>query len=324
MSSRLARALGVVALMLAAVGSAQPLTKPVIVVYTGEDEAFAAMLASLIEADGRMESEVEVAASREAVILASALPQTQCIVVYADNERELEGLEPRLLSFFERGGGLVGMKEACYVPSAGSLATMAFPTYANASVKESNPNSEKARREYVKYDDAEISSGLPDRFPLPSMGQYFLGDVAGNYLGMAGTGSVPFRDQQTGSPLVLTQQNSNGGRSVAFPGIWVLSLSRVKTYYGNLVNDENFVKMFTNSVLWASEGARTQARIGEDLSSLDELRRREEEFPAEMELASSRRRANRSMVLVGLWAIGLTTCGLVVKKLILPSRGHPA
>jgi hypothetical protein len=292
-------------------------TAPTIVIYSGVDSGFAEMMATLIEEDGRIDSEVKVLKSADLVALATTLPQTECIIIYASNKAEDEGLGPSLITFFEQGGGLIGIKEITYEPSVGDLARDVFPTFANASVSKLNPR-EKRVRNYVKADSSEIAEGLPDSFELLSMGVYFSGDAAGDYMQIPGDYGVPYRDGETGAPIVLTDQNEEGGRSVSLPGVWVVPSSRIDIYYGNVVADENFVGLFTNSVLWAAKGSTRFTEVTQDLDAkLEEARGKQDRLKEAAEQARKKENTRRTILLAGVWAAGLLACAVIIKKLVL-------
>ena len=291
--------------------------EPTILVYSGIDPGFAEMLGSLIEQDDRIDSKVEVTASPDILALATAVPQTECIIVYASNVAEMEGLESALVTFFEQGGALIGLKEICYQPSAGDLATKVFPAYANASVQQFSSR-EKRVRNYTTDEVSEINSDLPDKFSLISMGIYFSADSADNYLKVPGNCSVLYGDMETGAPLVITYENEKGGRSVAFPGIWIISNPRVDIYYGHLVEDENFQNLFTNSVLWATKGSTRFSDTNKDLDAkLEEASNKQQRLKEEAELARKKETTSRTILLIGIWTAGLLACAFIVKKFVL-------
>ncbi len=291
--------------------------RPTIWIYTGADTGFAQALASLIEASEAIDSDVKIVNSAETLALAASLPQTQCVIAYAANKAEITGMDPALITFFEAGGGLIGLREMCYRPSAGDLAIKVFPTHANGSVQQYVAGQKRARN-YTKADAGEITAGLPDRFELIGMGIYFSVGPDGKYLPVPGDYQVPFRDGETGAPIVLAYESERGGRSVAFPAVWVVSASRVDIYYGNLVNDENFARLFTNCVLWAAQGSSRFAEVSKDLDvKLEEARTRQARLIKQAEEARKKENLQRTLLLVAVWAIGLLVCGLVVKKVIL-------
>jgi hypothetical protein len=291
--------------------------EPTIIVYSGTDSGFAEMLAQLLLDDPRIESQVRIVTTPDIIALASSLPQTECMIIYTGNKVEVEGLESNLISFFEQGGGLIGMRDICSVPAVGRIAIDVFPTYANGSVKQFNPRELRVRN-HTKGDSTEINEGLPDRFSLLSMGTYLSVDSDGNYLPVSGDFLVPFRDEQTGSPLIIANENDNGGRSVAFPGVWVIPSSRVDIYYGNLVADENFVKLFTNSVLWAAKGSSRFPEVQKDLAEkIEDAKGKQERLKEEAEQARKRENTQRLLLLVGVWVVGLIICAVVVLKLVL-------
>jgi len=299
----------------------QPLTPvsnltPIIAVYSPGLPEFGKMLASLIEADERIDAEVMILHTQDQVAQATALPTIACIVIYSDNMRQFDRLGAPLSTFFEAGGGLVGMTEICYVPSADGLAETVFPTYANASKKKSSPR-EKRVRTYVRDEEAALEEGLPEHFDLVSMGTYYSSDANGDYLKMPGEYSVAYRDEETSSPLVILHESDGGGRSVAMPGIWIVKAQRVDIYYGNLVKDENFQRLFTNSVLWAAEARRyidTAQHLDERLQGMKE---EEERLKLDVERQRKRKATIRILSLGAIWVAGLVTCGVITKRIIL-------
>jgi hypothetical protein len=291
--------------------------EPTIIVYSGTDSGFAEMLAQLILEDTRIDSQVRIVTTADIIALASSLPQTECIIIYTANKVEVEGLENNLVSYFEQGGGLIGMREICSVAAVGEVAMDVFPVYGNGSVTQLNPRELRVRN-HTKGDSTDINEGLPERFPLLSMGTYFSVDSDDNYLPVPGDYLVPFRDEQTGSPLVIAHENENGGRSVAFPGVWVIPSSRLDVYYGNLVADENFVKLFTNSVLWASKGSSRFTEVQKDLDEkIEDAKGKQERLKEEAEQARKREETQRLLMLIGVWVVGLIICAVVVLKLVL-------
>ncbi len=312
------RCLLAILLMSMATVSGQTEIRPTIVFYTGTDSGFARMLASLVEQADGIDSDVMVVAKPDALALATALPQTECIIVYGSNAAEVGSLVEPLTAFFESGGGLVGLREVCYEPSVGNLATRVFPACANVSAQQYPPGQKRARN-YTEVQTTEIASGLPERFQLVSMGIYFRGDSAGKYLEVSEAEySVAYADEATGAPIVLTCESEAGGRSVALPGIWVVSNSRVDAYYGNLVLDENFVQLFTNAVRWAAKGSTHFSEASRDFrNKLDDARSKQERLRDEAERARRKGNANRLLLLSGMWAAGLLACGVVIRKLIL-------
>ncbi len=291
--------------------------KPTIVIYTGADTGFATMLAELIKQDPRIDSDARVVNSPDLVALAAALPSTECIVVYASNKNELEGLSSALTRFFEGGGAVIGLREICYQPSAGDLATLVFPTYANAS-RQQYASGQRRARNYTKAQSTEINSELPDRFSLPSAGFYFCAYGNGTYAEVAGNYTVLYRDGETGAPIVLTHESPKGGRSIAFPGIWVISSTRVDVYYGRLLEDGNFTRMFSNCLLWAAKGSTHYKRVSQDLDAkLEVARSKQQRLAEQAEQARRRESTRRTLFLLVVWAAGLLACAVIVKKVIL-------
>ncbi len=289
---------------------------PCILVYAGANVGYAEMLASLIRSDYRIKAEVLVASDPEVVSLMAALPTTQSMIIHADNAAEIAALEVSLLNYFRGGGGLIGMKDACYGSSAGRLATEVFPTHANVSVAETSPS--RWARTYARRDEMEINSRLSERFQLFSMGTYFSGDRNGQYVEVPGEYVVLYTDQETGSPMVLINGNQAGGRSVAFPGIWVSGVSRLDTYYGKLVANEDFAKMFTNSVLWVQGATRFSDLMGTWNERLEEVEDHRLRLAEEALEGTRKESMRRTVILAGLWAAGLAASGIIVKKTILP------
>jgi hypothetical protein len=291
---------------------------PIILVYTGVNYEYGEILASLIRESGLEDvtgAEIFVTADPEMVSLGASLPNTACIVVNADNAAEMAGLEESLLTYFGDGGGLVGFKDACFLPSAGRLAVDVFPVFANHSVKETRPD--MWSRVFVIDDVMEVNSGLPESFTLMSMGAYFSADDGGGYLEVPGDWSVLYRDGETSSPQVVAHEGDGGGRSVAFPGIWVVSTPRLAIYYGNLAANEAFVTLFTRSVRWAMEGGRFAAWSGEWPDRLKEVREAREELVEEAEERRGERSSSRIYLLVAAWGAGLMVCALVSWRFIL-------
>jgi hypothetical protein len=166
--------------------------------------------------------------------------------------------------------------------------------------------------------DHDITSGLPETFDLVSLGTYLSADDDGNYLPKPGDYTTVYEDQVIDSPLVVTYETEKGGRSVAMPGIWSVNNERVDVYYGNLITDDNFVKLFTNSILWAAKGSTWFNAISSNLTAkLEDSDAEQQELQRRAEEADKDRARNRMIFLVGTWGAGLVICVVVVWKLVM-------
>jgi hypothetical protein len=290
---------------------------PMIVIYSAGDPVLGEMLANLLIEDDRIDSKVEIITDPEIIEMASLLPSTECIVIYAVHEDQVTGLYTSLSLYLQEGGGLVGIREVCNEPTAKQLATEVFPISANESNRAPNSKGKRART-YLPVDDHMIASGLPETFDILSMGTYLSADDEGNYLPVPGDFSIVYKDEITDSPLVVAVESDQGGRSVAMPGIWSVGNTRVDVYYGNIVADENFMKLFTNSVLWAAKGSTRFKTISSNLTEkIDNADQERQELTRKAEEAERKKNQQRLILLVVVWGGGLVVCGIVVWKLVL-------
>jgi len=288
---------------------------PIIIIYTGVNDDYGEMLASLVREEDVLGAEVFVTADPELASLGASLPNTACIVVHADNAAEMTGLEESLSTYFLGGGGVVGLKDACFLPSSGELARRVFPTYANFSISETRPDG--WARTYFRDDLTVINSGLPESFTVMTMGTYFSADAEGTYLEVLGDWSVLYRDGDTSSPQVIAYEGEGGGRSVAFPGTWVVSTSRLPVYYGNLVVNEDFAELFCNSVRWAAESSRYTRLSGEWSNRLVNVSESRERMVKEAEERIKAGSSKRTYTLLLLWALGLVASALIGWRLVM-------
>jgi hypothetical protein len=157
------------------------------------------------------------------------------------------------------------------------------------------------------------------------MGTYFSADDGGGYLEVPGDWSVLYRDGETSSPQVVAYEGEGegGGRSVAFPGIWVVGTPRLAIYYGNLAANEAFVTLFTRSVRWAMESGRYAEWSGQWSDRLRELDDGREELAGEAAERGRERSSRRIYTLVAAWGVGLLVSALVSWRFIL-SPGQEA
>jgi hypothetical protein len=289
--------------------------RPIIVVYGGGEDEFATMLAELVEGEDRVDAEMLVVGSPEAVGLAAAMPNVACILIYADHKDDLLFLPEPLTAFFEGGGGLVGMTEVCNQPSAEELATDVFPVHGNHTLK--TPPGTKRAFTYVLDQNMEIAEGLPETFEILGMGTYTSVDSEGDPLEVPGAHSVVYRDSLTDVPLLVAHQSGKGGRSVAMPGIHVVKNQRVDVYYGNLFLNENFTKLLVNSILWAMGNSRF-AQLEQTIDDkVDEFNHIQEELKSRAGTAAKERGTRRTYSLAVAWAVGLVACGTILIKVVL-------
>lgn len=288
--------------------------RSVVVVYGGGEDELASMLVELIEGEEEVDAEVLVVNSPEAVRLSAAMPEVACILIYADHRDDLVGLPGPLTAFFEAGGGLVGLREVCSQPAAEELAREVFPVHGNHTLR---PSGSTRAFLYQLDEGAEIAEGLPESFEVLSLGTYVSVDSDGDRIQIPGGHQVIYRDQETGSPLVVAHESEKGGRSVGLPGIMVVSNERVDVYYGNLFLNGNFTALLANSLVWAMGNSRFQALEQDLQQEIEEFNAIQEELRNEAENAESERRTRRTYYLVGFWAAGLVVCGLIMFKLVL-------
>jgi hypothetical protein len=300
----------VLAVLISLAFSFECLAEPVVVVYGGGDDEVTEMFADLIEE--RVDADVMIVTSPEAVRLASALPNIACIMIYADHRDDLVGLPESLPSFFLAGGGLVGMTEVCYEPSGEELSEEVFPIYGNTTIRPP-----KRVFTYTLDNDVELADGLPGSFDILSIGTYASVDDAGAPLDVPGDQKVVYRDSLSGVPLVVAHESEMGGRSVSIPGIMVVKNQRVDVYYGNLFLNENFNQLLINSIEWAMGNSRF-TRLEETLDEkVDEYKSIQEELRIAAEGARENRKTQRTYSLLIFWAVGLIACGLILVKMVL-------
>jgi hypothetical protein len=290
--------------------SGECLAKPIVVVFGGGDDEFTEMFAELIEE--RVDAEVLIVTSPEAVRLASALPNTACIMIYADHRDDLVGLPDSLPAFFLAGGGLIGMTEVCNQPSAEELSIEVFPIRGNHIIRPP-----KRVFTYALDNNMEISDGLPESFDILSIGTYTSVDAEGTLIEVPGDHKVVYRDSESGVPLVVAYENEVGGRAVAFPGIMVVKNQRVDVYYGNLFLNENFNTLLINSIEWAMGNSRLTRMEEVLVEKVNEFNSIQEELKIAAEETRERRRARRMYSLMIFWAVGLIVCGLILVKMVL-------
>ncbi len=292
--------------------------RPTVLVYTGGEDQLASMLAELVQAEQELGAETLIVTSPEAVSLACAMPSIACILIYADHRNDLLYLPLALVAFFEGGGGLVGLREVCYEPSAAEMAIDVFPIHGNQTT--APPAGTKRAFTYVLDRGMEIAEGLPEAFDVLSLGTYTSVDSEGNLLEIPGDHRVVYRDLRIGVPLVVAHESKRGGRSVAMPGIMVVSNQRVDVYYGNLFRDENFTRLLTNSIAWAMGNSRF-AHLEEVLEDkIREFSSIQNERRTQADQARKERRIRRTYALIAFWAVGLAACGGILVKLILPAQ----
>ncbi len=293
----------------------------VVLVYTGRMLQFGEGIAQIVRETG---TRVLLVTSDDVLRGLANLPQIRCIVIAAFAQSDLAFLgqfAPALVRYFEEGGSLVGIGPVCSQIAEERLAQTIFPIRGNATGVGTRIG-DLYGSAYILSDPVDgIVEGIPDRFVITqSQFTYNLGagGVVEPYSQM-GTPRVVYREESTGTPMVVALEGIGGGRSVSLPGCYVAEVERLPFHWSRLLNQTAFRDLLKGCVGWAMEGSRRYEAVG--LSVNEDLRRELQRMTARRELVQEANReagGKRFIFLATIWGLGLAFQALLAAKLVVP------
>jgi hypothetical protein len=193
------------------------------------------------------------------------LPNTRGIIVAPMSASEMQGLGAMLREFFDQGGAALGFSPCTDLRKEPELASSVFPLFCNNS-RQGTFHEGRLTNAYVVW-DRSLAEGLPDVIELVSSGHLYASDSKGNPLGVPpvdGERFVFYVEEETTTPLVVGYRVGDSGRSVGFAGCRVNDVPRSSTYFGHLVSQSEFRRLFTNAVAWAVDGSPRYENLEHD------------------------------------------------------------
>jgi len=281
--------------------------KSLVILYTPDMTDFAGGIADLLSEDFGDSCNFMVTDDPSVVSFMLSLPNIGCVILPVLRGKQVETLIDPLCAYFEAGGAAIGFQGCCGQSQAEDLARDVFPAFGN-STGSPTMKSGVPVNEYVRDEEIPTFADLPAEFDL--LGQFFTysatlsrellePDVPGDRI-------VLYRDRGSGAPLVIAYENEAGSRSISFTGCFVRTREDAANYYGNLLDDENFGTMISDSLEWTLSGKTRFSEYGNiypemiegQVEADDSLRQRAEE-------RMEQRERNRLLALAAAWIVGI-------------------
>lgn len=226
-------------------------TRPLILIFCQKQPRYGEELARLLSEDPRIDAEILVLTSPDLFKTMLYFPYVK-IVVTAFNQEQDGGLGPHLENFFSNGGGIIGMGYAGCRTTTGNASESIFALNASYCQTGRYDPHRKRFRQILHVDELhEINDGVGDYTALTKSVIMRLNITSNKLLPMTPQGetTVLYRETVHGAPAVVVHKGS--GVSVTFACFAADDFERGPTYFGHFTQQEEFRKLFTNSVYWA-------------------------------------------------------------------------
>ena len=289
--------------------------RPIVPIYSSSMPGFATGIAGVLEEE--LDGDIEFIAVEDPSLLSSliVMPNVKCVILAVMMGSDLREIVEPLILYFENGGAAVGFQGCSGQDVVGELARSVFPAFANATgspvLKGGIP-----MNEYVR--DAEVGGfeNIPDQFDL--LGQFFA--YAANPSrepveprAKGGERTVLFREKNTGAPLIIAYENSEGSRSVCLTGCFVRPTENSKNYYGKLLEDPVFTTLLVDALAWTTEGVTRSSQYESSyLEVIQGETERVQRLRDQAQRAREDQRKQRALYLMLSWVIGLFCIGGLV------------
>jgi hypothetical protein len=294
---------------------------PLILVYSGSMVDWASAICEILDEDDRISGECLVVPDRDLLSIMLFLPRTQALVLAPMASRDLDGISSMAIDFFEDGGAVVGFSPCTDIRSEPELASSVFPFYCNKSTGSERVDNRQVNTYVAREVEGGIAEDLPPSFRLVSSGFLFATSPGGEVIEIepdAGTRYVFWEEKNTGAPLVIGYSRPGSGRSVGFSALRINEVSRSNTYFGALTEQEDFLQLLGNVVLWTLQGSERYERLEGSWQALLQLEGgRREKILAEADDKRARVSTRRNLILAGVWVLAVTICVLSFWKLSL-------
>jgi hypothetical protein len=298
-----------------------PQEGPIVLVYSGSMPGWGAALCEILDGDSRAGYRCVNVEDRELLSILLFLPRTQGIVLAPVAAIDVKGMSPMLEDFMAQGGVVIGFSPCTDIRKEPVMGSEIFPFFANQTMAPEKVGGSPVNTYAVREIDPLINEGLPDTFQLISEGLLVAAGPGGEVLDLLpddGQRTVFYQEKLTEAPLVIGYQRAGTGRSIGFSGCRVNSIPRSSSFYGNLAAQGEFVQLFRNAVLWATEGSQRYLDLGDTWSGTlaAELARRDE-ARLKAERMARKSGVGRAVLLASIWTGALLACVIVTRTLVL-------
>ena len=334
-----------IVLMACPVLIAQDEAKPVILVYHGPKvgdqdlRLYGEAIADVINSDPRLKDKADIVLVGDQDLMNTLLyfPQVKCVVMALTTwELTADRIVPSTLWYFNQGGGIVGLGNAGNGAVTKELNATVFPIFGNQyyMVKPTFRKDPVTGRRiierkttYIKAATNDITEGVADQFTLSD--KRFVVHMnttvsPPKFVPMQpkkGTYTVLYKDKDLGAPLVVLYEEN--GTSVTFAGTDQISVHETdETYFGNLLNDENFRKLLQNSVyyVWSHETKYEEA-MAKAKQEFQKMKEEQDQLMKKVEESQKKRKAARLTRAVLLIVVGIVLIGVISYYcFVIPAR----
>jgi len=298
---------------------------PIILIYSGFTPDWGQRLAELIKNDPRFDAEVQVIEDKATYETVVNFPRVQAVVIcpLTRVQASLEDISEMTLAYFEDGGAVVGIGDACTTRYAPGLGPKVFSISGNRSLSTKKIGGRKVFQYYKRDVIPEINGELPDELVMEGYLAFYSSNKQGDYVAIPveGTRHVLYVGEKH-VPLIVAYESKGGGSSVAFPALTVQENPQRDNYYGHLFERPEFEELFLNGLKWAIDHSPRYDRLKSIAGSiLDQEASRRADLAAEADRLQRRIEARRLLRLGILWMAGIAFSVVVALKLVIVRDG---
>jgi hypothetical protein len=297
---------------------ASDLDEPLVLVYSGSMVEWASAICEILNEDDRITGECLVVPDRDLLSTMLFLPRVQGLILAPVAARDIKGVGDLAKDFFDQGGACVGFSPCTDIRSEVELASSVFPFFCNKSTGSERVGNRLVNTYVAREIEGEVADGLPTAFGLVSGGYLFATSPGGDVIEILpdeGTRRVFWEEEKTGAPLVIGYERPGTGRSVGFSGCRINEVSRSNTYFGALVDQEEFTTLLGNTIAWALGGSDRYSDLEDSWQSiLQSEENRRAETVARATDAREDERTRRNLGLLGVWVLAGLACAISLWK----------
>jgi len=225
-------------------------TQPLILIYCQDEHEYGAELSKILQADTRMDAETLVLSDPQLFRTMIYFPYVKVIVAVFNHDRN-DGVNLDLETFFDEGGGLVGMGFAGWRSTTGNASMRVFPLNASHYVTGKYDRDRKVFTQQLYVDRThEISEGVGNFTANAQKVIMRFNRTSGMRLPPVPKGklTVLYRESTSHAPALVAYEER--GVSVTFGCFDGNSVTRAPTYFRRFTDQQEFRTLFKNSVYW--------------------------------------------------------------------------
>ncbi len=224
---------------------------PLVLIYSQGNRGYGEELANIIRSDSRLEAEVIVLSDPELFRAMIYFPYVKVLVGVFNHDKD-EGMGEHLKTFFDEGGGIIGMGFAGWQSTTRNASNDVFALNASYYLTGEYDRNSGTFSHTLNIDERNKINQDIGSFSIRTQRIIMHIDKETGELvppGNENDVTVLYRESTRGAPALLVHESQ--GTCITFAGFTGDSIPDVPTYFGHFTSQEEFRILFSNSVLYA-------------------------------------------------------------------------